>query len=172
MTGVIKADLVAYSRILQDPDLARTFAADFAEMVANNATRIATFKIEGGDTVLLEDRNPANLVTALRKISEALAASRYRATLRAGAEFGHVEASRGLVYRTAARLEAVSAPNVLCATREFSTAASDIDARITFEVGDVLPTLQKLERRGQTYNIRKTENDPDLFKDISVLNLR
>jgi hypothetical protein len=171
-SGVIKADVVGYSRILSDPELSRTFTEYFERLVRRACARLDSHKIEGGDTIILIDRNPANLVVAIKEIARDLRSGKYKAELRAGAEFGVTNVPGGPVFRTAARLETVSMPGALCVTREFRDEVNSIDDRVGFDPSQSLNSLTKLERRGEAYNIRKSEADPDLFKEIFALSLR
>jgi hypothetical protein len=133
--GVIKADVVGYSRILEDPVLSRTFSDDFATLVSECAGELASYRVGDGDAIWLEDRNPAKVLAAVRGIGRHLFASRYHAYLRAGAEFGFTATFGGPVYRTADRLRTATEPNILCVTREFSDAVEAIDGRIPFRPG-------------------------------------
>src|SRR5258708_11045723 len=170
-SGVIKADVVGYSWILADNEQSRSFTEYFHRLVNTASVRLNSHKIEGGDTIILVDQNPANLVVAIRQIARDLRSGKYKAELRAGAEFGVTDVAGGPVFRTAARLETVSMPGVLCATREFRDEVNSIDGRIGFDPGRSLNSLANLEWRGQAVNIRKSEGDPDLFKEIFALKL-
>ncbi len=169
--GVIKVDIVGSSRILDDPELSRTFNKDFAALVKACSARISEYKIGDGDAVWLTDQNPVNLIVAVRDLARQLAAGRYKAQLRGGAEFGVTEVPGGPVYRTAARLEAVGEPNALLVTTEFRDQVLSIDDRIVFKAGISAKSLDDVERRGGVYNIRKSDADPDLYKEIFVVEL-
>jgi hypothetical protein len=169
--GVVKIDIVGSSRILDDPELSRTFNADFAMYVKESSAKISGSKIGDGDAVWLTDRNPVNLIMAATDLAQQLLSSRYKAQLRAGAEFGVTEVPGGPVFRTAARLEAVGAPNALLVTREFRDQVLRIDDRVKFKVGTTASSLINVERVGETYNIRKSEADPDLYKEVFVVDL-
>lgn len=166
--GVIKADIVNSSRIMIDAGMSRTFSRDLDSIVRESSTKLSRSQVEGGDTIVLVDRNTANLVQAIREIGRRLLSSPYRAHLRAGADFGRADEG-GLAYRTAARLEAVSAPDVVCATREFVDALNKIGFQARVGRMTDVPSLASCEKRGAAYNISKGPNDPELLKEIVVL---
>jgi len=166
-SAVIKADVVGYSKIMLDASRAATFSTEINKILDEWRGRLAHVKSEGGDGIVLIDRNAANLLVAIRAIAARLAADPYNAVLRAGADFGATERS-GLALRTAARLEAIGSPGVLCATAEFANEVEKIDDRQARIDISAAPKLSKCPRRGDTFNIRKNRKDPDLWKQVVV----
>lgn len=169
-SGVIKADVVNSSRIMMDPGMSRTFTRDLEATVRETCRKLSKAVVEGGDTIVLVDRNAANLVQAIREIARRLFDGPYGARLRAGADFGRAD-DGGLAYRTSARLEAVSEPDRVCATREFKDAVERLGVHIEFGDASELATVRKCERRGTAYNISKGPNDPELLKELVVFRL-
>ena len=169
-SGVIKADVVNSSRIMLDPGMSRTFTRDLEHIVTEASRRLTKGYVEGGDTIILVDRNTVNLIQAIREIARRLLDGPYVARLRAGADFGRAD-DGGLAYRTAARLEAVSEPERVLATREFVDVIEELGVSVALEDPSTLSALAAFERRGAAYCIKKGPNDPELVKELVVLRL-
>ncbi len=169
--GIVKADVVGFSEIMLNAELAPTFAGDFKRYLEESASLLEHMKIEGGDTFVLRDRNAANLLAAVKAVAARLHASPYRARLRVGADFGQVPRSSSPVMRTAARLEAVSPSGGVCATREFRNAVDSIGGRYEWAPASALKEFEDVQRRAEEYNLRKKEGDPDLYREVYYFRL-
>ena len=169
-SGVIKADVVGFSRFMLDPGASRTFTKDLKKIVRECSGKLTSFRIEGGDTVVLVDKNAANLFAAIREIAARLREGPYSAQIRAGADFGRADEG-GLAFRTAARLEVVGEPDHLMATKEFAEQLELIDDRHDSVDLSTIKSLSTLERHGSTVNLRKNSADPALFKELVAFRL-
>ena len=91
---VIKGDVVKYSEIMLNADTADMFPTYFRELVSDACKPLAHFSLEGGDSLLLIDRNLKNVVAAARAINDTLHASAFKKQLRFGGDAGFIRFSR------------------------------------------------------------------------------
>jgi hypothetical protein len=112
---VFKGDVVGFSKIMEDPDLAPRFAAAFSEVVdrakANNGVYA---EISGGDSILLQGKVPEKLVSAVHDIRHDMENSLFEAKFRFAGDAGLMrfrddgsgpQITGGKSIRVAARLE-------------------------------------------------------------------
>jgi hypothetical protein len=168
--AVVIADCVNASVPLTDTERSRTFTPDLAAIVTASCGALEKAHVEGGDKVVLVDRNAANLIAAIREIARRMRSSQYGLLMRAGAEFGLADTG-GTAYRTAARMEEASRGGWLCATQEFADALRLIDDTQAPVESAVADLMIGRARRGSAYNISKGPSDPDLWKEVVVFRL-
>jgi class 3 adenylate cyclase len=179
--GVIRADVVGFTRIMGDAAQSITFGSDFDQMVRRHCKRLDHYEIANGDSLTLVDRNVVRLRQAIIDVARALRESAYKATLRAGADFGVIVDCRGedhrpnglvgMSLRTAARLEELAEPDTLAVTAEFVEAAGDIDRSSSFLNVDDLKSFENVPCDNGSRNICKSADDPDLWKEVFHLRL-
>ena len=180
--GVLKADIVGYSKIMEDPALAIAFPKDLESIVSRNCQKLDFKNIVEGDSLLLIDRNLINLISAIVGIARDLRESEYKAYLRAGADFGVVVEGEngqsgqlhlvGMPLRTAARLEALTAANTLAMTGEFTAAMCNFKADFEYQSAVDLENFNQLPRDDGKFNIKKPkETDPDTWKQVFFIRL-
>ncbi|TQM90122.1 hypothetical protein BD293_4046 [Roseinatronobacter monicus] len=112
---VFKGDVVGYSKIMADPDLAPRFPDIFCEVVERAKSNNGVFaEISGGDSILLQGKVPEKLVSAVHDIRHDMLKSLFEAKLRFAGDAGLMrfrddgtgpQISGGKSIRVAARLE-------------------------------------------------------------------
>jgi len=167
--GIVQGDVVGYSTVMANPDLCNAFPGDFDEIVRAGSGGLRAFKIEKGDTFVLEDRNALNLLKAVRLIASLLK-ERYGLEIRAGGDFG-VVVETGSAYRTSARLEAVTIANTLAVTRAFVDRAKAIAPETEFRPVIELDAFTPMKAMHQFYDIRKSAADPETLRELYYLYL-
>jgi class 3 adenylate cyclase len=132
---VLKGDVRGAGAILQDPVAAMSFPAFFAEAVAEAGRDLAIAQASNGDSALLVDQNPRELVIAALNLRERLHRSPYESDLRFGGDAGFIEiagegrnarARTGLALLVAARLEPHAPPGTILVTGQFVEAWRDL----------------------------------------------
>ena len=125
---VLKGDVHGLGVILQDPVAGPSFPAFFAEAVAESGRDLAVAYASDGDSALLVDPNPRQLVIAAQTLRQRLLRSAYGCEIRFGGDAGFVEiagegpdarARTGLALLVAARLEPHAPPGTILVTGQF-----------------------------------------------------
>jgi class 3 adenylate cyclase len=134
------------------------------------------FEITQGDSLALVDRNPFNLISAIKKIAYDLWNGPYKVKLRAGCDYGIMVpmtldggangSPMGMAYRTAARLESLAKPDTIIMTEEFLTELRNINSAFEYwELHELLST--SLPSQNGLFNIKKDNTtDPDMWKRL------
>lgn len=176
LRGVLAADIVDYTRIMLDADLFRVFVNDFRQVVQKYCQSLEFFEVIHGDSLALVDRNPFNLISAVRKIAYDLGTGPYKVKLRVGYDYGIMVpmaldgatngSPMGMAYRTAARLESLGQPDTIIMTEEFLTELRNINSTVEYrELHDPLAT--SLPSQNGLFNIKKDNaTDPDMWKRL------
>ena len=132
---VLKGDVRGAGAILQDPVAAMSFPAFFAEAVAEAGRDLAIAQATNGNSALLIDPNPRELVIAALNLRQRLHRSPYACDLRFGGDAGFIEiagegrnaqARTGLALLVAARLEPHAPPGTILVTGQFVEAWRDL----------------------------------------------
>ena len=126
---VFKGDVVGYSKIMEDPDLAPRFPEIFEEIVLrakeNNGVNA---EISGGDSILLHGKIPEKLISAIRDIRHDMARSIFSAAFRFAGDAGlmrfrnqgdQAKIGGGKSIRVVARLEPRVRPDTVIITDRF-----------------------------------------------------
>jgi class 3 adenylate cyclase len=132
---VLKGDVRGAGAIFQDPVAGTSFPSFFAEAVAEAGRDLAVARASDGDSALLVDPNPRQLVLAASALRQRLLRSAYGCDVRFGGDAGFVEvtgegrdaqARSGLALLVAARLEPHAAPGAILVTGQFVDAWRDL----------------------------------------------
>jgi class 3 adenylate cyclase len=132
---VLKGDVRGAGAILQDPVAGASFPAFFAEAVAETGRDLAVAQATDGDSALLVDPNPRQVVIAAQALRQRLLRSAYGCEIRFGGDAGFVDivgegesarARAGLALLVAARLEPHAAPGAILVTGQFVEAWRDL----------------------------------------------
>jgi class 3 adenylate cyclase len=132
---VLKGDVRGAGAILQDPVAGTSFPAFFAEAVAETGRDLVIAQGTNGDSALLVDPNPRQVVIAALALGERLRRSAYGCDMRFGGDAGFVEiagegasaqARTGLALLVAARLEPHAPPGAILVTGQFVEAWRDL----------------------------------------------
>jgi class 3 adenylate cyclase len=132
---VLKGDVRGAGAILQDPVAGTSFPAFFAEAVTEAGRDLVIAEATNGDSALLVDPNPRQLVIAAIALRRRLLRSAYGCDLRFGGDAGFVDitgegsstqARTGLALLVAARLEPHAAPGTILVTGQFVEAWRDL----------------------------------------------
>ena len=132
---VLKGDVQGAGAILQDPVAGTSFPAFFAEAVAEAGRDVVIAQATNGDSALLVDPNPRQLVIAALALRQRLRRSAYGCDMRFGGDAGFVEvagegqnaqARTGLALLVAARLEPHAPPGTILVTAQFVEAWRDL----------------------------------------------
>jgi hypothetical protein len=177
---VLKADVVKYSEIMANPDLAPSFPAFFKRIIDEHSKNLFCVEIQGGDSLLLIDRNWMSVAKAFTQIDEKLQKSVFQRRLRAGADAGIVGYSlngkkkpvdlRGGALRKAARMEPIGIPGRIIASEYFVAFAEHIMPCNASELGPAdLPTARF---SGGRFDLAKNTTEPTQLERLFVLNLR
>jgi len=157
-------------------DLFRVFVNDLRKVAHKHCHSLEYFEASQGDSLVLVDRNPFNLISAIKKIAYDLWTGPYKVKLRVGCDYGIMVPMTldggangppmGLAYRTAARLESLSQPDTIIMTEEFLTELRNINSAFEYrELHDLLPT--SLPSQDGLFNIKKNNGtDPDMWKRL------
>ena len=174
---VVKADIVKYSEIMLDPDFNDSFPDHFSKIVESNSRGLLYTKIEGGDGLLLIDRNWKRVVLAFNQIQEKLKASVYQRSLRAGGDAGiirydlhgdNVQHLRGGALRYAARIEPISVTGQLTVTEQFKDRAMNRDPNAKFK--QLSPQdLPKARAVGGQFDISKNAEDATQIQSLYMV---
>ena len=125
---VLKGDVRGAGAILQDPVAASSFPAFFAEAVTEAGRDLVIAQATNGDSTLLIDPNPRQVVFAALTLRQRLLRSAYGCDMRFGGDAGFVEvtgegesaqARTGLALLVAARLEPHAPPGAILVTGQF-----------------------------------------------------
>lgn len=163
--GVIKGDVKGYSKIMQNPDLKPLWPSEFARLLRNCADGLENVSPGEGDSFVLIDANPLNLIAAVRRFARALKESPFRADIRAAADYG-VFADVGLPLRTAARLESLSVASVLAMTGEFREACLRLRRDFTCEEIGRLTGFKGRPREQMLWDLRKNDEEEELLRQV------
>ncbi len=163
--GVIKGDVKGFSRVMLDSDLKPIWASEFARMLRQSAEGVETHNCSEGDSFLLMDSNPLNLLTAVKRLAGMLRESAFKVEIRAAADYGVFERA-GLPLRTAARLESLSIPNVLAMTGEFRGACLSLKRDFTCEEIGSLTGFKGRKRADMLWDLRKNDEEPELLRHV------
>jgi len=132
---VLKGDVRGAGAILQDPVAGQSFPAFFAEAVAEAGRDLLIAQATNGDSALLIDPNPRQVVIAAQALRQRLLRSPYNCDMRFGGDAGFVEiagegrgarARTGLALLVAARLEPHAPPGAILVTGQFVEAWRDL----------------------------------------------
>ncbi len=168
--GVIKGDVKGYSLIMQNPDLKPLWPSEFARMVRQCAEGLESVDCGEGDSFLITDGNPLNLIAAVKCLARLLRESPFRAEMRVAADYGVFEGS-GLPLRTAARLESLSVPNVLAMTGEFRAACLRLKRDFACQEIGNLTGFKGRRRDEMLWDLRKNDEDPEILRQVFYLRL-
>ena len=125
---VLKGDVRGAGAILQDPVAASSFPAFFAEAVIEFGRDLVIAQATNGDSTLLIDPNPRQVVFAALTLRQRLLHSAFGCDMRFGGDAGFVEvtgegasaqARTGLALLVAARLEPHAPPGEILVTGQF-----------------------------------------------------
>ena len=125
---VLKGDVRGAGTIFQDPVAGASFPAFFAEAVAEAGRDLAVARATDGDSALLIDPNPRQVVMAALSLRQRLQRSDYACDIRFGGDAGFVElmgegegaqARAGLALLVAARLEPHAPAGTILVTGQF-----------------------------------------------------
>ena len=176
LRGTLTADIVDYTRIMLNADLFRVFVNDLRKVAHKHCHSLEFFEITQGDSLALVDRNPFNLINAIKKIAYDLGTGPYKVKLRAGCDYGIMVPMTldggangppmGMAYRTAARLESLAKPDTIIMTEEFLTELRNINS--AFEYREFHELLSpSLPSQNGLFNIKKDNTtDPDMWKRL------
>ena len=132
---VLKGDVRGAGAILQDPVAGMSFPEFFAEAVREAGGDLAVAQAANGDSTLLIDPNPRQVVIAALTLRQRLLRSAYGCDMRFGGDAGFVEiagegesaqARTGLALLVAARLEPHAPPGAILVTGQFVEAWRDL----------------------------------------------
>jgi class 3 adenylate cyclase len=132
---VLKGDVRGAGAIFQDPVAGTTFPSFFAEVVAESGRDLVIAQATNGDSALLIDPNPRQVVLAALTLRQRLRRSPYGCDMRFGGDAGFVEiagegrgaqARTGLALLVAARLEPHAAAGEILITGQFVEAWRDL----------------------------------------------
>ncbi len=132
---VLKGDVRGAGAILQDPVAGSSFPAFFAEAVTEAGRDLVIAQAANGDSTLLIDPNPRQVVIAALTLRQRLLRSAYGCDMRFGGDAGFVEiagegesaqARTGLALLVAARLEPHAPPGTILVTGQFVEAWRDL----------------------------------------------
>jgi hypothetical protein len=171
---VVKGDVVNYSEIMKNADLADVFPMRFSEMLEAEAGNLLHCEIIAGDSLLLIDRNPHNVLKSAKEIMERMKSSMFEKTLRFGGDAGVVRYEtvnrkmtnlRGGALRTAARLEAVGLSDAIVVTDRFVKNAELLQANGTFKAigGSELPNARTV---GDMFNLAKNDSEESILHKL------
>ena len=176
---VLKGDVRGAGAIFQDPIAGASFPGFFAEAVAEAGRDLAVARATDGDSALLIDPNPRQVVMAAMALRQRLLRSDYACDLRFGGDAGFVElagegpraqARAGLALLVAARLEPHARPGTILVTGQFVEAwrdllgASRVQAR-PVEPGEV-PQLRESDGR---YDLAKPGGEAPMMRRVILL---
>lgn len=176
---VLKADVAKYSEIMANPDQAPSFPSFFKKTVDECCRNLFCVEIEGGDSLLLIDRNWMSVARAFTQIDEKLQRSIYQRRLRAGADAGIVGYSlngnkkpcdlRGGALRKAARIEPIGIPGRIVASEYFVACAEQI---MHCSASELSPEqLPKAQASGGKFDLAKNATEPTQLERLFVLSV-
>lgn len=170
---VIKGDIAKYSEIMADADLADSFPSFFEEIVGSACRNLMHYRIEGGDSLVVVDRNSINVISAFEEINSALESSVFQRRLRAGGDAGIIRYDyknekptdfRGGAFRTAGRLEPVGIPGELVVTERFKDFAGRFEGcSFTRLTADELPKARSM---GGRFDLAKNETEESIIETL------
>ncbi|HEY5867331.1 MAG TPA: hypothetical protein VI542_17550 [Candidatus Tectomicrobia bacterium] len=176
LRGTLAADIVDYTRIMLNADLFRVFVHDLRKVAHKHCQNLEFFEVIQGDSLALVDRNPFNLISAIKQIAHDLWTGPYKVKLRVGCDYGIMTPMTldggtngppmGMAYRTAARLESLGQPDMIIMTEEFLTELRNINSAFAYqELHDQLSI--SLPSQDGLFNIKKNNaTDPDMWKRL------
>ena len=176
---VLKGDVRGVGGILQDPVAGATFPGYFADAVAEAGRDLVVAEATNGDSALLVDPNPRQLVIAALALRQRLLRSAYACDLRFGGDAGFVEiagegrgaqARTGLALLVAARLEPHAPPGAILVTGQFVEAWRDLlgagGLRARAIEPDEVPLLRESDGR---FDLAKPGGEAPMLRRLRLL---
>lgn len=171
---VVKGDVVGYSEVMQNADVADVFPKRFSEMVEEEVGALLHCEIIAGDSLILIDRNPLIVLRSAKKILARMKTSIFEKALRFGGDAGVVRYEtenrkiinlRGGALRTAARLEAIGAPEWILVTDRFVKNAMSFTINGQFREigGSELPNARII---GDMFNLAKNDSEEGILHKL------
>ena len=177
---VLKGDVRGAGAIFQDPVAGMSFPPFFAEAVAEAGRDLAIARAVNGDSVLLIDSNPRQVVQAAIALRQRLLRSDYGCDLRFGGDAGFVEivdegrgaqqARAGLALLVAARLEPHAASGTILVTGQFIDAWRDLLGAGGLQARPVEPSeVAMLRESDGRYDLAKVGGEAPMLRRLMVL---
>jgi class 3 adenylate cyclase len=176
---VLKGDVRGLGVILQDPVAGPSFPAFFAEAVAESGRDLAVAYASDGDSALLVDPNPRQLVIAAQALRQRLLRSAYGCDIRFGGDAGFVEivgegadarARTGLALLVAARLEPHAPPGTILVTGQFVDAWRELLGAAGLRARPVesqeVPLLRETDGR---FDLAKSGGEAPMLRRLRLL---
>lgn len=167
---VAKGDLKGYNKIMRDPDLSRAFPEFLKETVEKSCDRIRYFKLEQGDSLLICDENPSDVIDAIDAINSRVAEHYPGQSMRFGGSAGYVEiqddAVSGLAILEAARVEPHVPPGKVLVTGAFKDAVRALGFK-NLEIQAVQPAdVPELREENGRFNFAKSDKEEPLWREL------
>lgn len=160
---VLKGDVAGFSEIMSDPELSIRFGDIFKDIVSSATRTLVIGEIDGGDSVLLIDKNPINILNAARAICRGLYQSPINKKLRFGGSLGLVSINadkqvHGRTIRTAARIEPFAKVGTILIDGNFYNALTGVNTEMEFVKANTNshPTIPAVD---DLFDVGKNESD-------------
>jgi class 3 adenylate cyclase len=176
---VLKGDVRGAGAIFQDPVAGPRFPAFFAEAMAECGRDLTIARATDGDSALLVDPNPRQVVQAATALRQRLLRSEYSCEMRFGGDAGfvdithrgsEVEARAGLALLVAARLEPHAAPGTVLVTGQFVDAWRDLLGAGGLHARAVEPhEVSMLQESDGRFDLAKPGGEAPMLRRLMVL---
>jgi class 3 adenylate cyclase len=176
---VLKGDVRGAGGIFQDPVAGTTFPSFFAEAVAESGRDLVIAQATNGDSALLIDPNPRQVVIAALALRQRLRRSAYGCEMRFGGDAGFVEiagegrsaqARAGLALLVAARLEPHAAEGTILVTGQFVEAWRDLLGVGGLRARAVEPhEVPKLRESDGRFDLAKPDGEAPMLRRLRLL---
>jgi len=166
---VAKGDLKGYGAVMRNPDMANAFPSFLKETVDSSCRKIRYSKVEGGDSILLCDESPSDILDAIDGINARIKDHYPGQAMRFGGSAGYIEFTKdevkGLAILEAARVEPHVPPGRFVVTGEFREAIQSLRLR-NLELSPVgSDDVAHLREENRKFNVAKETEEP-LWREL------